>query len=321
MTPSPVSVIPRPADLDLDIIREMYHGRGVTVAGMDPRLNASQIARRLGVSRARVDARMKDWTRYGFLQRFDVWPNPALFHRLGVTLDVRLRDRFEKEEILSRIGLIDGAVGAGDYVGDWITVQFVVSNEADALRRAKLLRGIAGVAEVEAAVPWIQLEPKRALSPLDLRILRVLRKYPTQTLATIARHVGISTRTMTTRYGRLVDDLAVWFVPVLDFRALAQPVVMANLRLSEGADPELLSHLVRKAFPQSLEWARLPFGPVLPERVHVFFILGSSAARIEELEGALRRMPGVEFAETFVMIRQVSFPEMFDRLLGEEGLP
>lgn len=319
MDPEPVSVIPRPTDIDMDIIREMYHSRAVTVAGMDPRLNATRIAHRLGVSRARVDARMKEWTRYGLLRRFDVWPNPALFHRIGVTMDVRLQDRFEKQEVLSRIRLIDGAVGGGDYVGEWVTIQFVVPSEADAERTAKLLRGISGVAEVGTPIPWIRLEPKRALTPLDLRIIRVLRKYPTERLSAIARHVGISTRTMTTRYGRLVDDLAVWFVPVLDFRALAQPVLAVNLLVKDGADPTLLSHSIRKSFPQSLAFLRAPFGPALPERTRVFFLLIPSTARLEETERTLRSLPGVETSETLIMIRIFSFPETFDRLVAVVG--
>jgi len=149
--------------------------------------------------------------------------------------------------------------------------------------------------------------------------VRVLRQYPTHPLATIARHVGVSTRTITTRYGRLVGDLAVWFVPVLDFRALAQPVVSVNLGLSESASHELVSRTFRKAFPQSLEFVRTGFGPILPDRVAVFFALCPSAARVEELEGFLRGLPGVESVEAFLMIRIFSFPETFDRLVTSSG--
>jgi DNA-binding Lrp family transcriptional regulator len=308
-------VIPRPADIDIDILREMYRHRGVTVAGVDPRLNATRIGQRLGVSRARVDARLKDWARYGLLQRFDVWPNPALLQRIGFTVDVRLSDRFRKEEVIARIRLIDGAVGGIDFVGDWISVQFVVPGEAEARRTADLLRGIAGIAEVGTPILWARLESNRTLTPLELRIVRVLRDYPTQSLSTIARHVGVSTRTITTRYGQLLDDLAVWFVPVLDFRALAQPVVSMNVQLAASADHELISRSVRKEFPQSLEFVRTAFGPILPDRVAVFFVLCPSSARVEELEGFVRSLPGVEALEALLMIRIFSFPETFDRLV------
>jgi len=315
MHPHPPSIIPRPADIDIDILREMYRSGGVTVAGVDPRLKANRIAERLKVSRARVDSRLKEWTRYGLLQRFDVWPNPALFGLIGFTADLRLTDRFQKDEVIDRIGLVDGAVGGIDLAGDWISAQFVVPNEAEARRRTDLLRGLAGIAEVGAPILWARLEPTRGLTPLDLRIVRVLREYPTQPLSTIARHVGVSTRTITTRYGQLVDDLAVWFVPVLDFRALAQPVVSVNVNLSETANHELVSRSFRKAFPQSLEFVRTGFGPILPDRVAVFFALCPSAARVEELEGVLRGLPGVDSVEAMLMIRIFSFPGTFDRLV------
>jgi len=315
MHPHPPSIIPRPADIDIDILREMYRSGGVTVAGVDPRLKANRIAERLKVSRARVDSRLKEWTRYGLLQRFDVWPNPALFGLIGFTADLRLTDRFQKDEVIDRIGLVDGAVGGIDLAGDWISAQFVVPNEAEARRRTELLRGLAGIAEVGAPILWARLDPTRGLTPLDLRIVRVLREYPTQPLSTIARHVGVSTRTITTRYGQLVDDLAVWFVPVLDFRALAQPVVSVNVNLSETANHELVSRSFRKAFPQSLEFVRTGFGPILPDRVAVFFALCPSAARVEELEGFLRGLPGVDSVEAMLMIRIFSFPGTFDRLV------
>ena len=315
MHPHPPSIIPRPADIDIDILREMYRSGGVTVAGVDPRLKANRIAERLKVSRARVDSRLKEWTRYGLLQRFDVWPNPALFGLIGFTADLRLTDRFQKDEVIDRIGLVDGAVGGIDLAGDWISAQFVVPNEAEARRRTDLLRGLAGIAEVGAPILWARLDPTRGLTPLDLRIVRVLREYPTQPLSMIARHVGVSTRTITTRYGQLVDDLAVWFVPVLDFRALAQPVVSVNVNLSETANHELVSRSFRKAFPQSLEFVRTGFGPILPDRVAVFFALCPSAARVEELEGVLRGLPGVDSVEAMLMIRIFSFPGTFDRLV------
>lgn len=309
-------VIPRAADIDIDILREMYRSRGVTVAGVDPRLNATRIGQRLGVSRARVAARLREWTSYGLVQRYDVLPNPALFNRLGFTVDVRLSDRFRKAEVIPRLGLIDGAVGGVDFVGDWISVQFIVPDEPEARRRVGLLRGLAGVAEVGQPIPWARLEPKRSLSPLDLRIVRVLRSYPRASLSIVARHVGVSTRTITTRYGQLVEDLAVWFVPILDFRALTQPVVSMNVTLRPSTERGEVTRRLHRAYPTSLEFIRAPFGPVLPENVAVYFILVPSSAMVEEVEGFLRGIEGVETVETLTLIRLLSFPETVDRLLG-----
>ncbi|MGA7861231.1 MAG: Lrp/AsnC family transcriptional regulator, partial [Thermoplasmata archaeon] len=68
----------QPETIDIDILREMYREGAIDLAGVDPRLNATRIARQLGVRRARVSARLKAWRDSGLLRRYDVRVNPAL---------------------------------------------------------------------------------------------------------------------------------------------------------------------------------------------------------------------------------------------------
>jgi len=318
MSPDPDGFSRRFEKIDTDILREMFRSRDITIAGIDPRLNANRIAARLKVSRARVDSRLKKWTKSGFLRRFDVWPNPALVDRIGFTVDVRVSDRLHKEEVFQRVGFIDGAAGGLDLVGEWVSLQFVVPSEADIQRSASLLRGISGIAEVENPIPWERLTPARPLTPLDRRIVRALRRYPTHPISGIARLVGVSTRTVTTRYGHLLDDLAVWFVPEWDFRVLAQPVALVNLLLEDTARRTVVSRSVREAFPHSFEFVRVGFGPKIPDRVLEFFLLLPGPAWVEEAERSLRRIPSVESVELLVLVRTLSFPETFDRFLSED---
>ncbi len=310
-------VIARTVDLDLDIFRTMYRTGGVSLAGIDPRLNPSRVSERLGVSRARVAARLREWTQAGLLERYDVWPNPALFDREGFTVDVRATDRLGKPELFRRAALIEGALGGFEAVGEWLTLQFLVPSAADAARISALLTGLSGIAEVGERYPWRRLEPARPLTPLDRRIVRVLRAHPSDPLSAIARHVGVSTRTITTRYGQLVEDLAVWFVPVLDFRALAAPLVSLNVQCAGAEARREFGRALRRAYPQSLELVSPGFGPVYSDALGVYFVLCPSAARVEDLERFVRGHRGVLGCELLTLIRTVSFPETFDRLLAE----
>jgi DNA-binding Lrp family transcriptional regulator len=319
MAPTALPTLPRGGDFDIEILREMYPSRGVVISGIDPRLNASRIARRLKISRARVAARLRAWTEFGFLPRYDVWPNPALFGRTGVTFDVRVADRLGKPPLLDRIGLVHGAAGGFELLGDWVGVTFVLPVAEDPGRTAGLLRALAGVAEVTEAVPWASPESGRTLSPLELRIVRVLRQYPSDSLASIARHVGVSTRTIAKRYGELLDDHAVWFVPVFDFRALAEPVVSVSVQFRTPEDRAAFARSLRRVYPQSIEFLRAPFGPVLPDMLGSYFVLGRSAARLEDLEAWVRGSPGVISHEALTMVRVLSYPETFDRLLADEA--
>jgi len=308
--------LPHGLDLDIDMLRVMYTSRGVSISGIDPRINANRMARELGVSRARVAARLRAWAEHGFLERYDVWPNPYLFGLTGATFDLRVADRFAKDAVLSRIGLVPGAVGGLDFLGDWLAVTFVLPRDAEASRTAALLRGISGVGEVSEALPWTPPVSEGTMSPLELRIVRVLRAYPTDSLASIARRVGVSTRTITTRYGRLIDEQAVWFVPAFDFRALSEPVVNLNLQFRSGADRDAFGRALRRTYPRSLEFRRTAFGPALPETYGSFFVVERSVARTEELEAWVRSQPGLVSEEALIMKRIFSFPETFDRLIA-----
>ncbi len=315
MAPDERPLLPRGSELDVRILREMYTAGGVSVFGIDPRLNANRIAGRLGVSRARIASRLRAWIETGFVQRYDVWPSPFLFGLTGLTFDLRVSDRLGKRELFDRIGLLPGAVSGFEFLGDWLSATFLVGPEEDPRTLRRLLAGFSGVAEVGAPIPWIPPEPDRPLSPLEVRVVRVLRQYPTASLAAIARHVGVSTRTMTTRYGQLLDRQAVWFLPIFDFRSIAEPVVAVNVRFLSAGHREVFSRSLRRAYPQSLETVRAAFGPMLPENVGVYYLLGGSAARVEDLERWVRDLPGVADVEALTMVRLHAYPTTFDRLL------
>ena len=153
---------------DRDILTEMYHTGRITISGVDPRVSVSRIARRLRTSRARVSSRIRAWERAGLLTGYDVWPNPTLFGLAGGSVDLRLADRLGKPEIFRRLALVDGVVGALEFLGDWVSVQLVASDVASLERRVRLLGGLDGVAEVGPILHWANLEVSRRLSPLDV---------------------------------------------------------------------------------------------------------------------------------------------------------
>ena len=304
-----------PDALDMDILREMYRGGAVNIAGVDPRLNASRIAHRLKIGRARVAARLSRWRETGFLRQYDVWLNPAILGWVGAALGVRLANRLDKTAMFRRLSLVDGVVMAIDYLGDWVGLTIVAPDTEELARRVRLIGGLSGVAEVEGPVPWHVPAPRRKLTPLDVRIVRALRDGPTSTLSAIARKVGISTRTMTRRYSALVEDWVVWFVPVFDFTVTPHPVVSMTVTLRPGTAPETVAHSLRERFPLSLNFRSPIARPEVPPEWLAFYVTLPSVAALEELEGVARSLPGVLDVELLVMIRILSFRDWFDRQL------
>lgn len=310
----------QPESLDIDLLREMYRGGAVNIAGIDPRLNATRIAHNLGVGRARVAARLKAWKESGLLRRYDVWLNPGLIGWRGAAVNIRVDHPRAKSTLFSRLEMVDGAVMAMEFLGEWITLALVASDETSLARRVELVRGLAGIREVEPPTPWPVLEPRRGLTPLDLRIVRALRERPTATLSEAAHRVGISTRTMTRRYSALIDDWAVWFVPIFDFRAITSPLVSLRAVVRAEVDNEAVIRQISKRFPLTLAFRDPIVGAGMRREVNVF-VMPPSAAHLEDLEQYVSSIKGVVELEMNIMIRLHSFTGWFDSHLEALARP
>lgn len=283
----------------------------MNIAGIDPRLNATRIAHHLHVGRARVAGRLKAWKRSGLLRQYDVWLNPALIGWQGAAVNIRVEHPRAKSTLFSRLEMVDGAVMAMEFLGEWVTLALVAPDWAALERRVALVRGLAGVKEVEPPIPWPVLEPRRQLTPLDIRIVRALRDRPAATLSDAARRVGISTRTMTRRYSTLIDDWAVWFVPIFDFRAISYPLVSLQAVVRSEVDNETVIRQISKRFPLTLAFRDPIAGAGIPSQLNVF-VMPPSAAHLEDLEQYVSSIKGVVGIEMNIMIRLHSFRAWFD---------
>jgi DNA-binding Lrp family transcriptional regulator len=305
----------QPETLDIDILREMYREGAIDFTGVDPRLNATRIARELSVRRARVSARLKAWRDSGLLRRYDVWVNPALFGWQGAGVNIRVHHPRAKADLFSRLAALEGAVSGVEFLGEWITFGVVTPDAAALERTLRIIRGLAGVREVDVPVPWRMLPPRRELSSLDIRIVRALRENPTALLSTTAGRVGISTRTMTRRYANLVENRDVWFHPGFDFRAFSSPVVLLAMTLRPETDRRSILRRIQTGYPLCLAFRGMPERPGPDAGGLLGLVMPSSAAHLEEVEQFVASIEGVEQLEANVVVRLHSFPDWFDRQL------
>lgn len=317
MTVGPLTLTP----LDLDILGQIYPGRKITIAGVDPRASVTRIARALRTHRGRIAARLRAWQESGMLVGYDVWPNPALFDLVGGSFNLRVADPHRKAELWKRLALVDGAVQGLEFLGPWISFLLVAPDYPTLDRRMELVAHLDGVAEVGERILWPRLEAPAALSPLDLRIVRALRQGPRASLSEVAARARISPRTMTNRYRALLDSRAVWFVPVYDFTRLGPPVVALNLVLDDPGDRAPVIRTLRARYPGLLEFDWVGARPPGSERLLGLILLADSAARVEEIERAAASAPGVVAAEASTFVRILSFPETVERLLADPTTP
>jgi hypothetical protein len=94
--------------------------------------------------------------------------------------------------------------------------------------------------------------PRLALAPLDRRIVESLRAGPERSFASVARELGVSARTLTRRYRRLVAGRALWFTPELDLGRWNRGVIALLNLFAAPEDVPRLAEAARAALPGHL---------------------------------------------------------------------
>lgn len=304
-------------DLDFAILREMWRDRAMSAEGLDPRLSAEAIARKLRVGRTTVRARFKAWQRQGFLLGYIVVPNPALFGVSGAGQNVRIDDPRAKPKVLESLGLVDGVMVVFDYVGPWVAVSYAVESESALARRVKLVEHLPGVSATEPPIrlrkPPATMDP----SPLDWRILAALHEKPTATLKELAASLDISLKTMVRRYQALVRANAVWFHADLDYAKCGGVLTRFILTLDSTASRTDIVEALRARYPRLIE-SVVPFDPP-PEFTTRFAEVVVHFDAVGETEEATRvalGLPGVRDAEVLYPLRIRLLGSWFDEQIA-----
>ncbi len=250
---------------DLAIYRALFRGQEARFwAGrsiVDPRVTATEIGRRIGMSRTAVQSRLRGWRATGAHSGFEVWPNLRLFGVSLSTVDIPANSPGRVDQLLDDLALVEGVLSARELLdedGRKVRVYLVNDGGVALGRRRRLLRRISGLLTEPEVEPYWVPEPSRRLSPLDWRVLSFYRAYPDATLTETSGSLGISTKTLSVRRDRMIDDNAMWWV--LEVQTARFPVVFFSAVLDPAAHAPDVHHLLGSLVPGWIPCASDGFG-------------------------------------------------------------
>lgn len=300
------------------ILREMSRGKVAWWGSSDPRVSAAEIARRVGVNRSTVRARVRKWQADGFLRGVDVMPNPSLFGVQLGAVDVCVADVRAKRRVLEDFALVDGALFAIDHVGSWLAVNYATESQAAGERRARLVARLPGVAEVSPCYTFGASPCELTPSPLDWRILEALRRGPARSLEAAAREVGVSARTFHTRLDRLIRAKAVWSVPKLDFTRYVDAVFARFIIQLEPKAPRApVAEALRKAYPDLIELSSPSELPGVDQSLLDLSLHLESVGAAEAVQAAALGLPGVAGVEALFPLGIYTYPAWVDERVAQ----
>jgi DNA-binding Lrp family transcriptional regulator len=194
------------------------------------------VARKLGVDEETVRNRVKRLKESGFLLGWRLVPNPMLLGRVSISLLLKFNDPASKESAISRLTGMDGVVNIASIYDKSLTLTLFDDEKRTA---SKQIAGI-GIREDPLATPSLSLVPSTfRMTQLDWEIARFLLKEADRKLTDVAMQVKASARTVKRRLNLMMDESAVFIMPIVDLRKAEGVSYQLTVQSEEGKKSEL----------------------------------------------------------------------------------
>ncbi len=300
--------------LDIRILRTM----AVRPYGVEPKnpdvLRASVLARALDVTVDTVRARLKRMENSGVLAGYEVFPNLRHLDRTASAFLFSVPADRDKDAALEAARGVPGFLEARDFLGRGICIDFA-HRDLDDLRTV-LASYVEATGDPRARRFYDRDMPqvKRALTPLDWRILQALRGRATRPLGDVAEDVGVSLRTVKRRYDQMSREGSAFVVPRLD-PSRASGIILFELvfRLRGEATRQTL-HDIREAFADHLLFGYVPSAGQ-PWNFSIF-LHAQSPSEVDRLRQRGAALPGAEAVEPWLFRRYIEDSRWIDDAIG-----
>lgn len=255
------------------------------------------IAKRLGISQRTIKDRLSRMSDEGVLSGFEAYPNLRLLGLSWKSFHFRVTSR-PKARVIADVSPVEGLVSVMDFLGPDVCMDLYYRDEGELDRRLRLLTALTGGAR---PVEWFDNrmpETATALSPLDWRILCALRGDALKGTEEVAGEVGVTSRTVRRRMGRMLAGGALDVVPVVDFGRASNVIPFALLLVLTSEEAPSTVRALLQMHESRYFWHWRP--PTREIASFVVFLHATHTGEIEEMRRRAEGISGVARAEAIV---------------------
>jgi DNA-binding Lrp family transcriptional regulator len=298
--------------LDVKILRALLSERSVAPSNHQVSSSLRSIAARLGADDVTINNRYKKLQESGAMSGWRLVINPTFFGCKSLDATVEVQPESAKPDMIRKLSLINEVVGMQDFFGSSLKVIAMYSSDEARSRVIELISRITN-AEAMTQVQWV-LPPSRTerLTPTDVAIIRALSSDARTPLNTVARGLGLSTKTVRNHVEKLLRENTIFALPTLDMSAISG-LIPVNLSYSYSrseskstVDGEMLSHFEAR-------YLSVMFSD--PYKGYIWLCASTMNDVRDYLEWA-KSQSGVASARTDILVRRLMFPEKLIELLN-----
>jgi DNA-binding Lrp family transcriptional regulator len=263
------------------------------------------LARRLGVTRNTVRARLRALERAGVIASYQAVPNLRPLGLDVVTLHCEVGDEARKGAWLNELARTEGIRPLGDFMGRHVCFELYYATPEEHDRRLAAACRAIGASQTQLVELPAMPPATRAPTALDWRIMKALRGRATRPLADVAKELKVSSRTVRRRYEALVRDGLLDIVAVVDASRIPGAIPVTMLFSFEAAKTESVASRILAAFDERSLFAHVPPDPHFGHLAMQAY--ATSAADLEQMRAKAAALPGVLMVE--IMLNRGSPPD------------
>ena len=302
--------------LDVKILRALISESRASPSNAEVRLSLRAIAARIRADDMTVNYRYKRLQKSGALSDWHLIVNPSFFGRSVLDVVVDVQPESEKADMIRKLKLVDCVFMILNFLGRALKILTMYSTNESRSRTVELISRITNAERITQSRMPLPLSRTKLLTETDVKIIGALSKDARKSSASVAKELGLSTRTVRNRTDRLRQENTIFTFPSLNIYGIAGLIpVYLSYTYCNGAKSSV-DHAMLTHFESSYLWG------VFYDPDHGSIMLNApTMGDVPRILEWAKSQPGIASARIDFPTEQFSYPEKFIELLqlGNKG--
>jgi DNA-binding Lrp family transcriptional regulator len=299
-------------ELDVKLFRALVSESLIAPSNVQVMSSLREIARKLGSDDMTVRNRFKKLQEAGCMSVWNLIVNPTFFGYKGVGIRIEAQPESAKADMMRKLRLIHGVVSLVNYLGAPMRIMLLYDTDESRSRSIELISRITNAEKVTLFKFGVPRSETKRLTDTDVSIIHALATDARKPSTTVAKELGLSSRTVRKRVEKLRRDKTLFTLPELKVGNITGLIPAdlsysyTNSTVKDSVDRAMLSH-----FDPFYLWGGLSD----PENGYLVLSLPNMGAVHSSFDWA-KEQTGISSAHLDIPIECISFPEKFGEFLG-----
>ena len=298
-------------ELDVKILRSLISESVIAPSNIQLTSSLREIARKLNSDDMTIWKRFKKLQDAGFMSVWRLVVNPTMFGYMALDMRIEVQPESAKADMIKRLSLVQGVIRIAEFYGPGLQILLLYNSEESRSRTIELISRITNTEKMKQFKHTLPMSQTKRLTETDMAIIHALAMDARKPYVTVAKELGLSSRTVKYRIDKLRSERTLFAVPELkmgDIPGVIPVVIYYSYRAGEvkdSVDRAMVSH-----FDASYLWGMFS----VPDQAYIVLSL-SSMAEVQRSLNWTMEQPGVAMAQLDILVAVTGFPEKLGELV------